>query len=347
MSDYIFDNINSISNTKLNNDIFNSSSIFSFDDECLKSLQNNHRESYKDLAKRYIKKEQLFDIESYKNDYIILNNCFVNNNGVILTSDKKRFINGACLSKDINYLFKLDINKNETVISITTLWGGSIWHFPFESFVALMSIPKDILNKSKIHVPKISNYIIQWLNFLNIQLSQLITGDIYANTLYIPRQGKCGRPYYSQVKWLKNIINDSSILNFSCDYMILIKRNSSRKLQNYNELEILLKTFCNKFRLNLYIHDDNNLPSLLKQQEMFSKAKIVFAPHGAGGINIIAMKEKSWYIEFICSKNINVCYSRLAYLCNINYKGISMTNSKIDLKKVNNILLELQSTINY
>jgi len=53
------------------------------------------------------------------------------------------------------------------------------------------------------------------------------------------------------------------------------------------------------------------------------------------------MKKISWYIEFLSVEDINLCYSRLAYLCNVNYKGISMFNSLIDLKKIQNILVEL------
>lgn len=345
MNKFIFDNINTIKYNELNNEYnnydFNNTSIFSLDKDCLKSLKNNHRKSYKITAEKYIKRKKVFDIECYNNDYIILNKSFVNNNGIIVTSDNKTFLNGGCLCRNINYLFlQKNLKKIDNVISITSLWSYGIWHFPFEAFVSLMSIPKDILNECKIHVAQISKYTIQWFNLLNIPHSQLITGDIYANTIYIPRMGKCGSPYYSQIKWLKNIVN-KNILNSEYEHIILIKRNKHRKLKNYNELELLLKNYCKNINLNLYIHDDNNLPSLLEQQQIFSKAKVVFAPHGAGGINIIAMKKDSWYIEFLSVEDINLCYSRLSYLCNINYKGISMSNLTIDLRKIQNILAEL------
>ena len=104
------------------------------------------------------------------------------------------------------------------------MWADEIWHFPFEAFVALMSIPKDILNKSKIQVSNISNYIIQWFNILNIPSTQLVSGNIFANNLYLPRMGKCGNPYYNQIKWIQNIIyNKISCMPY--EYLILIKRN--------------------------------------------------------------------------------------------------------------------------
>lgn len=352
MSKFIFDNIdkitfnnnNNYTSNQINEIRFDNNKIFTLDQDCLNSLKNNHRDSYKIVAERYIKNREIFELESYNNDYITLRNSHVNNNGIIVTSNQEIFINGGCLCKNENYNFENNIQKEENVISITSLWSSGIWHFPFEAFVALMTIPKDILCQSKIHVSDISNYIIEWLNFLHISESQIITGNIYAINLYLPRMGKCGNPYYSQVNWLKNIVSNT-IIKQPFEYLILIKRNVHRKLNNYNELESLLQNFCNNKRLKLYIHDDCNLPSLLEQQQIFSKAKVVFSPHGAGGVNIISMRENAWYIEFLSIQDINICYSRLAYLCNINYKGISMSNLTIDLKKIHNVLFQLQYEI--
>ena len=341
MSTFIFN-----SGYKLNyvNDNYNynfkNDKIFTLDEECLKALKSNHRQEYIDIAERYNDKKQIFNIEPYANDYIILHNSLVNNNGIIIKDDKV-YVNGGCLCRNNDYYFDKNVNVITDVISITALWCEGIWHFPFEAFVALMSIPKDILFKYKIHVSQISNYVIQWFKFLNIPSSQLISGSIYAQNLYIPRMGKCGSPYYNQMIWLQNIVK-TNITEMPCEYVILIKRNNVRKLKNYDKLESILTNFCKTSCLKLYIHDDNNLPLLLEQHKIFNKAKIVFAPHGAGGINIISMKNDSWYIEFLPIECINVCYSRLAYLYNINYKGIAMKDFTIDLKKIENILKELK-----
>ena len=352
MSKFIFDNISQVnynkSNDKYKKTVFKYTKLFSFDNDSLKSLYNNYRPSYKKLAEKNFEHDQIFEIEEYNNDYITLDNSFVNNNGVIITSNKEIFINGGCLCGNTSFSFKKNIIMVNNVISITSMWSDGIWHFPFESFVSLMSIPEDILHKSKIHVAKISNYVIQWFEFLNIPVSQLITGVIFAKTLHLPRMGLCGSPYFSQINWLKDIVStkNNNLLNMPDKYIILIKRNNRRRLKNYNELEILLKKFCEQKNLYLYVHDDGDLPPLVQQQQIFSKAIAVFAPHGAGGINIISMKDTAWYIEFLSIEDINICYSRLAYLCNINYKGISMSNLTIDLNKINEILITLQLNYN-
>lgn len=172
---------------------------------------------------------------------------------------------------------------------------------------------------------------------LNIDISQIITGNVFGELIYLPRMGKCGNPYYNQILWIKDIIYKNINTNNEFKYTILVKRNNSRKLKNFDKLKEELLNFCNKVNLKLYIHDDNNLPTLIEQQNYFNKAKYVFSQHGASGIHIPALKKDSWYIEFLNKEDINICYSRLAYLLDINYIGLSIENSIIDIDKIKNI----------
>ena len=353
MKKFIFDNTNNLKYFQNTDDISqNLINIpeFSLDNGCLLALQNNHRDEYKNIAKKYIQRESFFDIKTYQNDYIILDNSLVNSNGVIMTNNQI-FLNGGCLC-NINNSFEGNIQRHDNVISISAMWSDGIWHFPFESLVALKVVSKDIIDKCNIHVSRINKYIIQWFELINIPSSKLISGNVNAKKLYIPRMGKCGHPYFSQIKWLQQIVHRHLINDDKFQYIILIKRNKKRPLKNHIQLEELLNFFCKRFNLKLYIHDDNNLPPLKQQQKIFNRAKYVFAPHGAGGIHLVSMREGSWFIEILSgnpirvnssiSSDINICYSRLSYLCSINYKGILMnSDSTIDLKKIEKVLKDL------
>jgi len=285
-----------------------------------------------------------YEIREYKHDYGILHNVFVNNDGVVITHDNKIMVNGACLCK------KSNINNNglhiynENVITITGMWSYGIWHFPFESLTALSVIPEKILYNSKIHVGVINNYIIQWCDMLGIKKEQLITGNIRCNKVYFPRMGMCGNPYYSQILWIKELIqsNQREISEDEHDSLvILIKRNHTRTIINYSELENEIIKFSHKNEYNFYIHDDSCLPSLKEQQQIFSKAKYVFAPHGAGGIHLPALKNDCSYIEFLNEDNRNICYARLAYFLDISYYGITISNNKIDIERLNKLFNEI------
>ena len=83
MSKFIFDHVDNLEyhTDSQKNLTFNPTRKFTFDDGCIKSLRQNHRDFYKNIAERYIKNEQLFTAEAYNNDYIVLNKALVNING--------------------------------------------------------------------------------------------------------------------------------------------------------------------------------------------------------------------------------------------------------------------------
>ena len=81
----------------------------------------------------------------------------------------------------------------------------------------------------------------------------------------------------------------------------------------------LCKNYCKTNNLRFYLHDDLFLPTLKEQLEIFNKAKIIMGPHGGGGVNLIAAKEKTYFIEFLNEQDINICYTQLAHHLNINY----------------------------
>lgn len=323
--DYIFDHINknSLITSSISMDFIHDK-IFEYDKDCLDALHTNHRPSYRDIYKRYIEHTQLFEIEQYNNDTFIMHNSYINDKGYIITDEK--IYSNTTTNNDMIHV-NLNYSKENIVVSII-----QSWNFQYQSFATLTNIPTNILYKSKIHVPYINTEIIEWFGILNIHPSKLIVGDIYANTVYIPKMCTAGNPYYSHIKWLQNLV----LKPLSYDkYIILVK---SKYISNFIALETILNEYCKTNNLLLYIHDVDQLPALTRQHDIFAHAKIVFTPSCIAGNNIISMKPKSWYVELLSNHEINICYSRIAYLCNINYIGISIKNSTVDVTKIQNIL---------
>ena len=316
--------------------------VFIFNENCLELLKNNYRTEYHNIRNNYINKKILWNNKNHKYSFGIVNNCIVDSNGLCIIK-KKVYVNGGCKcdNKTLVLNNNNNIKKYDIVISITAKWCDSIWHFPFESFVALKSISHDILKQAKIHVGKKTSYILQWLKLLDIESSQVVSGCVYGNIVYFPKMGDCGNPYYDQILWIKDIITKNLINSEDFKYVILIKRNVSRTIFNFEDFKKVIQEFANTKKLELYIHDDACLPTLVEQHKIFRAAKYVFAPHGAGGIHLPALKKSAWYIEFF-NEDINVCYAKLAYLLKINYWGLDLNNGIIDIVKLNNLLLELK-----
>ena len=66
---------------------------------------------------------------------------------------------------------------------------------------------------------------------------------VHAEHLYIPRMGKCGNPYESQIFWLKDILY-RSLPNRDPSQVILVKRNHKRALQNFDAVKSFVYAFA-------------------------------------------------------------------------------------------------------
>lgn len=300
------------------------------------------KETYQQLAENYETKKDLFSHSSICEYGVIQSPCKITNIGTIYHMNSLTYYtNGGCRCRDIKHE-EISLNDhmyqtiNHPVISVTELWGHGIWHFPYEVFVALCSMPKHLLHSSIIHVNDKTPYIMWWISQLDIKPSLVISGHIYSKKqTIIPRLGKCGNPYVNQIHNIQQTIYKHIPPKLPDKYVTIVKRTKSRKTKNFNELFTLIKQFAQSIGLEVYVHDDSALPDLFTQQRAFHQSKYVFSPHGAAGIHIPAMKRNSNYIELMNDgRFFNMCYGRIAYWTNVNYYVLPMNDSIVSLDDV-------------
>ncbi len=312
------------------------------------SLNNYVDIMYPKIYDNYTNDKQIFDDLIYKNRIAIFKDVVVSNRGRIITADKS-YTNGGCPCLDESNLTHPSKTEEKfkqypIVISIAAGWGNGIFHFPVEALTALKCFPnglKCISPHVYLHVYEKTPYIKKWLELANININwnRVIDGSLYVKKLFVPEMGKCGNPYLSQISWLKNKIHKN--INYTSNtkkQMLLMKRNKTRIIKNHNQLQVQLK-HIDPNNYNFVLHDDNNLPeSLIDQQTKFANSDIIIGPHGGGCINIFACKEGSLFIEFQDPKNINLCYARIAYFLNIHYYAVPIINGKVDFIHIKNIV---------
>ena len=311
---------------------FSKKSEFILSETTLDALRSNHRAAYRPLAAMYKNGAAIFQPDHYENDCVVIRDAIATPDGHILVrggdATDEVFVNGGCRAQGGPNSLEVG-GEYESVITIAAKYAASIWHFPYEALAALKAIPPAVLEQSKIHVSGKSSYISQWCALLNINDSKLVTGNIRADTLYVPRMGRCGMPYCSQMFWLQDIVQRRCGVKTALSRGVLIKRNYKRATAEFNALEKKISRFAEYKNLELYVHDDASLPELIVQQEVFSSAKYVFAPHGAAGVHIAAMNPQAWYVEFLNSYDINLCFARLAYFYDVNYLGATINDDQI------------------
>ena len=212
--------------------------------------------------------------------------------------------------------------------------------------MSLGNIPNELLINSKIHIGNGKyhhrKFIVEMFKLINIEEKQLIFGDIYASKIYIPIENNLETLNNIHCyEWYKKIINTYLHSSNTHKYVLLVKR-STRGLDNFDEIKTYLSQFSIRNNLKLLIHDDANLPSIIEQFNIFNQSKYVFAPHGASGMLIPAMKKDSWYVDFIKKEWYSESektgggelISKIAYACGINYYMSISENDKLSMCKL-------------
>ena len=276
-------------------------------------------------------------MSSYKNRNALLHDVIVTANGRIYKNNKKIGQIMGCESDEIKDNRVLDPTKYDYVISISGVWTYGIWHFPTEALSAL--IKHKITENTKIHVHTKTEYVMYWLSLIGINEEQVIHRNIYAKKLFIP---ELGTPYAEQIDWLTNLVR-KSVEKRKEKLLILVKRTKSRPIRNYQDVYNKCVKLANDMNLTLYIHDDDNMPSIKTQHGAFKNAKILVAPHGGGNINLLAMDEGTSFVEIIDSRWPNICFCRVALYKNINYYGVGSTNWNADIQSLTDVFKKISN----
>ncbi len=140
----------------------------------------------------------------------------------------------------------------------------------------------------------------------------------FANEVYLyDLPDYSGEPNKNSVKNLKIFINTKINLddvNYYKNYIIQRKVNEGRSILFTKEQERIL---LNKF--NFEIVDLSNI-NLMDQMKIFSNAKNIIAPHGAGLSWLFLCNPKVNIIEIRSLVNDNFLYNKIAGILGLNYK---------------------------
>lgn len=312
-------------------------------DNTVRNIFNNNNNSNNNKTYGEVTRTSLENslMSSYKNRNATLYNVIVTANGRLYQNNKKIGEIIGCWSEKTKDDRLLDSTLYDYVISISGVWTYGIWHFPTEALTALMK--HKIAENVKIHVHTKTPYVLYWLSLIGINEDQVIHRNIRAKQLFIPELGAAGSPYAEQIDWLSELVR-KSVIKKKEKLLILVKRTRTRPILNYNMVYAECLKLASIMNLTLYIHDDDNLPSIKNQHAAFKSAKVLVAPHGGGNVNMVAMDEGTSFIEITDDKHSNICFLRVALYKNINYYGVGSKNWNADIKSLIYVFKKISNT---
>ncbi|KAK2138856.1 hypothetical protein LSH36_2308g00002 [Paralvinella palmiformis] len=245
-----------------------------------------------------------------------------------------------------------NIPKYKEVFTITQFWGSGFYHGTLENLPRIAPYLHFLHTHPHIRIHVASK--MKYLNLLHIHSSRLITEPvIHAEILYMPAGGPCGKSPLFTTQVLADIITNNMTYNGNQDTLVLIKRSHKRWFNNHDQILTMLRRHASNLKLRVEVFADNPLPHINKTIEMFSRALVVIAPHGAGEVNLIFSRPGTLLIEGLCydsDKKTNLCYRNMAQALGLRYYGLIYKYQcmKITSKQIERPLLEyLVKQMNY
>ena len=232
------------------------------------------------------------------------------------------------------------------VFTIAQSWGEAFYHGTLEELPKIAPYLYFLKRHPEImiHVKGRPKY----LSLLGINNSRLIEAQsIHADILYMPAGSPCGRSPLFITQVLANIVatlpdHPPSTIR---DTVVLIKRTKSRWFTQHDAILRMLRKHSAQVNLSVEVFGDNPLPSLNRTIDMFRRAEIVVAPHGAGESNLIFSHPDTLLIEGLCYDSdalANLCYRNMAQALGLRYYGLIYRHQcmKITANQIEEPLLE-------
>jgi len=220
----------------------------------------------------------------------------------------------------------VDAVEIDTAITIARTRGGAVYHAPIDIISSLVHVNKSLLwdDSVYLHVHTETDYVKEWLRVVGISSDRLISSDIRAKRLYVPEL-HTESPSRAQLTWLQNRVwNGIGFPDFTKRNLLIVSKRKQRGISNHDELVQLAGKYAASHGLEVFIHDDEKLPSVQEQLELFSRTVMFLAPHGAGESFMIASLPGACVIEMFPAFYHDPSLTRLFTLLGHHYTGIQL-----------------------
>ena len=242
----------------------------------------------------------------------IVHNAKVDINGTVKTGNLS-IIPFQCSIENFVADNVTDAVVYEEVFTIAQFWGEAFFHANIEDMPRLGPFVDFLLVNPQIYIHVASISIIQTtMEIFGIEKHRLLEGNIRAKLLYLPPGGGCGwfrpLPGLALSQRYQQYIKSSPRHEREHNVIILIKRSTKRWLVQHYEIASYLRRQAQKYNMEFWVFHDDPLPALNVIMEMFHRARLIVAPHGAGLANTVFTSPGATIIEVLCNPFPNACY---------------------------------------
>ncbi len=257
-------------------------------------------------------------------------------------------IHKSTLLKNANIEFSREKSPHKCYLLASNKWTYNYYHFLTEALPSVL-----FMNKDRYHYPiiidnsKFAKSVFRWFGVDNEIIMADKDGliDIDLNcALFQQEYIECGNPSPEKIEILREYVE--SHVEFQPSIGVLIyRKESTRSIVNHDEVLEGLRKLTPDMEWHVF-----NEATIADTVDLFSRAKVIVAPHGAGLTNMIFSKKGIKIIEFMPIEHPNICYWHLSEVVGHQYNMIPVNEVdggklSVDMGEVQPILSELLADV--
>lgn len=217
----------------------------------------------------------------------------------------------------------------DKVILVGYLWSSIYYHFLFDT-LSIVSVYRAYINlgwKIVIHQGSFRGYdfATELAHLTGLDSKSIVSAScINANHVMYPSSRSMHNDglFFQTLRrqFRENLPSD---LNTK---IVILKRNDSREIQNFDEL---VKELAKEFPKRMMVISDDSLPTQIEIASAIRNASVLIGTHGGGMANMIFMQTKSLVVEFkVHGEHFIEMYGRHAQELGISYEQVATDERK-------------------
>lgn len=246
-------------------------------------------------------------------------------------NEKYRTLHGGCIGKDLRAILPqgLEVEHYEEVINLSHIWGQNFYHRTAELVPAIFIARELILSKPHVPILLKANTSLSFINYIldlgdkNLTINYIQTGQyVHTDLAYTPRKPPCGGASSTLWTSIRELLEQKRLAYLqtipnSRNLIVVIKRNHSRRLADFDELiEQLELRYPDQ--VAIFYGTEGTIGS----RNLFARASVLIGAHGAGLTNMIFLPPTSSVIEILPNGYKNVCFMRLSGALGLKYQVV-------------------------
>ena len=225
-----------------------------------------------------------------------------------------------------DYGHKAANSTYEEVFVLSQFWGEYFFHSAIENIPRIAPYLPFLRNHPsiQIHHRDMSSALLGLLDIPDLHARQ-VSGLVRGRVVYLPAGTPCGRAplFTTQLTSLYLQHRASSVSPpRPRNLIVLIQRSYKRFFKHHSHILEMLQDEARAHDLETRVFQDNPLPDVRSTMEMFHRAVMVVAPHGAGEANLLFSRPGTVVIEALCydsSHRTNLCFRDLSQVLGLRH----------------------------